>query len=141
MMGNVQLAASADEVARCFAVMRELRTHLEQDKFVEQVLRQQRQGYRLAYLADAGVVQCCAGYRVSESLSFGRFLYVDDLVTASAARSRGLGKVIFAWLLEQARAEGCVELHLDSGVQRFSAHRFYLRERMEITAHHFRVKL
>jgi hypothetical protein len=44
-------------------------------------------------------------------------------------------------LVAEARAAGCGELHLDSGVQRFAAHRFYLRERMEIMAHHFRLKL
>ena len=28
-------------------------------------------------------------------------------------------------------------IDLDSGVQRHDAHRFYLRERMAITSHHF----
>jgi hypothetical protein len=32
-------------------------------------------------------------------------------------------------------------LHLDSGVQRFAAHRFYLARRMDITCHHFALKL
>jgi hypothetical protein len=30
---------------------------------------------------------------------------------------------------------------LDSGVQRFGAHRFYLRRRMDITSHHFALDL
>lgn len=33
------------------------------------------------------------------------------------------------------------ELHLDSGVQRYGAHRFYLRHGMDITSHHFRLVL
>jgi len=41
----------------------------------------------------------------------------------------------------QARAEGCAQFQLDSGVQRFGAHRFYLMKRMDITAHHFGLKL
>jgi GNAT superfamily N-acetyltransferase len=141
MTPRIRVAETREDVARCFAVMVELRPHLDHDSFVEQVLRQQRQGYRLAYVEDAGTVQACAGYRLSESLSFGRFLYVDDLVTASTARSRGFGKELMDWLVTEARAAGCAELHLDSGVQRFAAHRFYLRERMEIMAHHFRLKL
>ena len=36
------------------------------------------------------------------------------------------------WLVEYARAEGCDELHLNSRVQRFDAHRFYLNKRMSI---------
>ncbi|HEY3901635.1 MAG TPA: GNAT family N-acetyltransferase [Chthoniobacter sp.] len=140
-MSRIRVAKTREKIARCFEVVHELRPHLERAAFVEQVLRQQGQGYRLAYLEDVGMVRACAGYRLSESLSFGRFLYVDDLVTASAARSWGFGKELMDWLVAEARAAGCVELHLDSGVQRFAAHRFYLRERMEIMAHHFRLKL
>jgi hypothetical protein len=41
------------------------------------------------------------------------------------------------WLEGLARSRGCRVLALESGVQRFSAHRFRLRQRMEIRAHHF----
>jgi hypothetical protein len=43
--------------------------------------------------------------------------------------------------VEEARREGCRALHLDSGVQRFAAHRFYLGKRMEITSRHFGLAL
>ncbi len=33
------------------------------------------------------------------------------------------------------------QLTLDSGVQRFAAHRLYLRQRMDITSHHFTMNL
>jgi hypothetical protein len=45
------------------------------------------------------------------------------------------------WLIERARGEGCQSFELDSGVQRFDAHRFYLSNRMIISSHHFRLKL
>jgi GNAT superfamily N-acetyltransferase len=86
-------------------------------------------------------VQACAGFRILEYLWVGKTLYVDDLITASSARSRGHGHELFEWLEAHAREAGCAELHLDSGVQRFAAHRFYLRERMHIVAHHFALKL
>jgi GNAT superfamily N-acetyltransferase len=121
--------------------MVELRPHLPAEQFVEQVLRQRREGYRLAFLQDAGEVKACGGYRITESLSWGRFMYVDDLVTASSDRSRGYGGELLDWLVAQARAEGCAQFHLDSGVQRFGAHRFYLAKRMDIIAHHFALKL
>jgi GNAT superfamily N-acetyltransferase len=131
-----------EDIARCFPVMVELRPHLSAEQFVEQVLRQQQsEGYRLAYLEEAGQVQACAGYRFSESLSWGRFLYVDDLVTAASARSKGHGGEMLDWLIAQAREAGCAQFHLDSGVQRFGAHRFYLTKRMDIIAHHFALKL
>lgn len=141
MSARVRLAETQEDIDRCFAVMLELRPHLKAESFVERVLRQQAQGYRLAFVEEDGKVQACAGYRLSESLSWGRFMYVDDLITASAARSRGFGGELLHWLQAEARAAGCAEFHLDSGVQRFGAHRFYLRERMDIIAHHFALKL
>jgi hypothetical protein len=66
------------------------------------------------------------GYRIMESLYAGRFCYVDDLVTDQTARSLGYGGALFDWLVAEARAAGCGRLELDSGVQRFDAHRFYL---------------
>jgi GNAT superfamily N-acetyltransferase len=78
-----------------------------------------------------------AGFRVGESLAWGRFLYVDDLVTLPAHRSQGYGSGLLAWLRAYAAQAGCGQLHLDSGVQRKDAHRFYEREGMTAAALHF----
>lgn len=138
---TIHLAEDAATIARCHPVMVHLRTHLDAATFTAQVERQQHDGYRLAFVESAGVVQACAGFRVSENLAWGRFLYVDDLVTAPDARSLGFGKLLLDWLVAEARRAGCAQLHLDSGVQRFAAHRFYLRERMHLTSHHFALEL
>ena len=121
--------------------MAELRTHLVADEFVQRVHGQQKLGYQLVFLEDAGEVKAVAGFRVGEYLCWGKILYVDDLVTTASARSKGYGQQLFDWLLAHARATGCNEFHLDSGVEKFGAHRFYLRNRMNISAHHFSLKL
>ena len=82
-----------------------------------------------------------AGFRLGDNLAWGHFLYVDDLVTDDAGRSSGYGRQMLDWLIEYARREHCDELHLDSGVQRFGAHRFYLQHRLDITSHHFALRL
>ena len=137
VIATVRLASTDDEIIRCFPIMRELRTHLEETSFLELVRRQEREGYRLAYLDRHGEVHAVAGFRISEFLAYGRILYVDDLVTASANRSAGAGKTLLDWLTEQAREGGCNELHLDSGTHRRSTHRFYHREGLEIVNFHF----
>ena len=70
-----------------------------------------------------------------------RKLYVDDLVTSSASRSTGVGAALLAELEQRAVDAGCSALELDSGVQRWDAHRFYFRERFAITGHHFGKRL
>ncbi len=139
---NIALANDPAAVARCFATMRELRPHLtDEAAFVAQVKRQGSEGYKLAFIEADGEVRAVAGYRVSEKLSAGKFLYVDDLVSREADRSRGYGGRLFDWLVARAHEEGCARLHLDSGVQRHGAHRFYLRKGMNIDSHHFDLPL
>jgi GNAT superfamily N-acetyltransferase len=136
---RIRIARTKTEITRCFAVMAELRPHLIEREFFRRIRRQQRQGrYELAFLEDAGAVRAVAGFRVAECLWSGKFFYVDDLVTASGARHRGWGQRMMDWLLQRAREEGCKEFHLDSGVQRFEAHGFYLKNRLHIVAYHFR---
>jgi GNAT superfamily N-acetyltransferase len=134
---SVRIADSDDDIRSCFPVMRQLRPGYEADGFVTQLRRQREQGYRLALLTDDDAVVAVAGYRMGENLAWGKYLYVDDLVTDNARRSSGYGAELMEWLRSVAREAGCDELHLDSGVQRFAAHRFYLNLRMNITSHHF----
>ena len=115
----IRLATDREDVARCFPVMRELRPHLDSEaEFVLRVERQMARGYQLAFLEADEVVRAVAGFRVSEKLSAGCFLYVDDLATRAADQSRGYGGQIFDWLADTARKAGCAQVQLDSGVWR-----------------------
>lgn len=138
---QIRLAETDAEIAACFAVMHELRPMLAASEFVERVRRQMSEGYRLARLDAEGAVATVAGFRVNEKLHGGRTMYVDDLVTAAAARSCGHGHAMLGWLIARARAEGCTNFALDSGTHRTEAHAFYLRERLRITSFHFQLPL
>lgn len=94
-------------------------------------------GFRLPAAFDGDVARCAAGYRISEFLAYGKIRYVDDLATDQNSRSENLGGRMLDWLTQEARRNGCGQLHLDSGVQRHDAHRFYSRESMTIISYHF----
>lgn len=140
-MSTLQHANTDDEIEKCFAVMVELRTHLKREEFIKRIRLQQSEGYQLAYLQDDGAVVAAAGYRISTNLFMGKNLYVDDLVTAANARSKGYGKAILSQVRDIALQAGCKVFHLDSGTQRHQAHRFYFREGMTIASYHFSEKL
>lgn len=141
MNSNIFVANSDDEINACYPVMAELRPHVTPEEFLPRIRRQAAgSGYRLACAVD-GDVKAVAGFRISECLAWGKFLYVDDLVSRSDDRSKGYGGSLFDWLVEYARENNCDQFHLDSGVQRFRTHRFYLQKRMAIEAHHFGLKL
>jgi GNAT superfamily N-acetyltransferase len=134
---NIRIVTSDDDIQACYAVMSELRPHVRESDFVARVRDMQRQGYLLVAATEECRVVAVAGVNITENLAWGRFLYVSDLVTASNYRSRGYGKALLSWLRAFAKAEGCAQMHLDSGMQRNDAHRFYKREGMEILGYHF----
>jgi GNAT superfamily N-acetyltransferase len=134
---NIRIATTDSEIAACYPVMRELRPHIAEDQFLSRVRRQEQTGYQLAFVEQSDVVVAVAGFRIGENLAWGRFLYVDDLITLPSHRSKGFGANLLSWLREFAAKEGCVQMHLDSGIQRKDAHRFYEREGMSMAAFHF----
>jgi GNAT superfamily N-acetyltransferase len=138
---SIQLATSDAEIMECFAILFQLRPHLKQENFLTQVQRQQQQGYQLAFLEQEYQTIAVAGFRISECLAWGQHLYVYDLVVKAAERSQGYGQQLLEWLIEFAKLHNCQQLHLDSGVQRFAAHRFYLQQQMHISSHHFSLLL
>ncbi len=134
---NIKLAQTDAEKLACFPVLKELRTHLEKTEFLPQLKRLETQDYQLVYVEDGGRVVAVAGFWLSEALAYGKYMHVYDLVTSETGRSKGYSKALMNYLKDLAREAGCVQLHLDSGVQRFRAHKFYLREGFVISGHHF----
>jgi len=138
---NIQLANTSEEIRLCYKIMCQLRTHLQDEEtFVAQVKRQLQQGYCLAYLQLDGIA-ALAGFRFLEFLAWGKVLYIDDLITDTEARRNGYGGQLLQWLIGQAKEAGCHQVHLDSGPQRYDAHRLYLNHGFKIIGHHFSFKL
>ena len=119
-------------------VLRQLRTELTPEQLAAVYEEGHPQGLRFTVAYDSeGTAVGVAGWRVIATTVVRRKLYVDDLVTAQAARSTGVGSALLAELAERARAAGCTAIDLDSALHRADAHRFYLRERMPIVSFHF----
>lgn len=134
---DIRIASTDLDIIRCYPVMRELRPQIAEDQFLAKVRSQEQASYRLVFVQHQKEVVAVAGFRISENLAWGRFLYVDDLVTLPAYRSKGIGSRLLSWLKAFAAQEGCLQLHLDSGSHRKDAHRFYEREGMTIAGFHF----
>jgi GNAT superfamily N-acetyltransferase len=136
---QVKLLSEDRELEQIAPVLLELRPQYSQAQLLQQIRKQQADGFQLAWVEEDGAVLCVAGFVIAEKLAWQKHLYVDDLVSSEKQRSRGAGKMLMDWLKHYAREQGCQQLHLDSGVQRFAAHRFYLREGFAIASHHFSI--
>lgn len=131
-----------EQIMATYEVMRQLRPHVPVEAYLGTVQRlRQSDGYQLVAAYAEKTVCAVAGYRFMEMLYCGKMLYVDDLITDERYRSQGYGQALLNWLKAEAQAHGCRQLHLDSGVQREQAHRFYFREGLAINCYHFYVNL
>ena len=134
---SIRLAESDSDIAACSPIMRQLRRQIPNDRFLERIRSQESHGYQLAMASLPAGIVAVAGFRISLNLAWDRFLYVDDLVTAQRHRSRGYGGALLEWLSNYGRDAGCAQIHLDSGLQRTDAHRFYRHAGMDATGYHF----
>jgi len=134
---NNQIATTDAEIGACYPVMKELRPHLKEEDFLSRVRNLENSGYRLAFVQHPEGVVAVAGFWIRENLAWGRFMYLDDLVTLASHRSQGIGSRFLAWLRNYTKQAGCHQLHLDSGTQRKDAHRFYEREGVALFGYHF----
>ncbi len=129
------------EISACFEVMSYLRPHITEEGFVEKVRRQYEGGYKIIYVTEGASVVSLAGFRFQETMAWGKFIYVDDLITHPRYLKRGYAKNILDWVCELAKNKLCNEVHLDSSYQRNNAHRLYLNNGFLMTSHHFSKKL
>lgn len=135
-------AETDPELRACFPVMHQLRPHLaDAADFLARVQRMRSAGYRLLAAWQGDTPVALAGYRLQENLVYGRFLYVDDLVTDAQARGSRWGARLLQVLTDDATAAGCALLVLDTGLANARAQRFYFREGLLTGALGFRKAL
>lgn len=143
-MSNYRLSPvdTDEDYNACFEVMRELRPHLtDAAAFAAQARRQARQGYRLLAAWQDNKVKGLAGYRTQENLMYGQFMYVDDLVTTSDARSEGVGARLIEATRKEAQEMGCAWFVLDTAAENALGQRFYYRQGLLGRGIHFHQQL
>jgi hypothetical protein len=61
MQHTVHMAVDEEKIRRCYPILKQLRVHLDESALVRQVIRQQSQGYFLAYLESESEIRSRAG--------------------------------------------------------------------------------
>ena len=136
---QVFLLEDNEDFSSVMDVLLQLRPSYNKESITVQIKKQMAQGYRVVYVKSEGHILAAAGFVAGEKLAWGKHIYIDDLITNESYRSKGAGALLIEWFKRHCKEAGYDQLHLDSGVQRFSAHRFYLRERFNIESHHFSI--
>ncbi|WP_312092389.1 GNAT family N-acetyltransferase [Niallia sp.] len=122
---------TVDEWKTAFPVMKQLRTKLDINVYLELVSDSvQKQGYRLIALYNQKEIVALCGFMPMITLYNGRFVWVCELITDRQHRSKGYGKVLLEYVHQWAIDNDYPIVSLSSGLQRIDAHRFY-EEKME----------
>lgn len=122
---EIRELATEAEWLDAFPVMNQLRTHLDDETYLEYVREMADDGYRLFAASVDGDVVSVAGVVVRLNMYDGRHVWVNDLVTDADRRSEGHGLALLSFVEDWARERGCENVVLSSGLQRTDAHRFY----------------
>ena len=115
------------EILEAFPVMQQLRTHLDEQTYLDLVLEaQEKDSYWMyALLNDQKIVVAVVGFKPMITLYYGRFVWVCDLVTDMNNRSKGYGEQLLTYVHKWAEENNYEQVALSSGLQRKDAHRFY----------------
>jgi GNAT superfamily N-acetyltransferase len=109
-----------------YPVMKQLRTHLSQERFLELTRESTVSGgYKLAVLYEEGKIKAVTGFMPMITLYNGKSIWVCDLVTDFSVRSKGYGEKLLNYVETWAKNNGYDNISLSSGLQRVDAHRFY----------------
>lgn len=138
---EIKIAETKEDFTKCFDVMQALRPHLTFNLFLTLLKSMKTENYYLAFIEENGKVVSACGFRYLTTLFEGNYIYIDDLSTLKEARGKGYASALFDFVVNKAKSEGLSAVHLDSGHQRFDAHRLYLNKGMKIVYHHFRIEL
>ncbi|MEU9094372.1 GNAT family N-acetyltransferase [Streptomyces sp. NPDC048428] len=132
-------AETEQEIRRCWPVFRELRHNIpDEELYVDRWRQQRAEGYRISFLEREHEVLGIAGYRLVNSMAWGRIIYLDDLGVLEEKRGEGLGAALLEHVKKVAEGLDCEAVHLDTGYHRKRAHRTYLRNGFELESHHLK---
>lgn len=114
-----------EELLKAFPVMKQLRSHLVEETYLNLILAMKKEGYKMFALYLDEEIVGVAGLVKLTNLYYGKHVWVNDLVIDENQRSKKYGQTLLSFINEWAKENGCDVVALSSGLQRVEAHKFY----------------
>ncbi|HLY69279.1 MAG TPA: GNAT family N-acetyltransferase [Puia sp.] len=134
---EIKIARSDEDILKCWNVLFELRPHLDKNSFLPTVKEMLTEGYQLAFIEINNEAVAAIGFRYQQYLYNGKHFYIDDISTMPLYRGKGYAGKLIDHVTAKAKEKGFKSVTLDSGYQRFDAHRLYLNKGFTLHCHHF----
>ncbi len=136
---NILFATTDEQLLKCRKAILELRPHITADEYLEKAKLLVSEGAHMIYVDAEGDAPAVSVFRVNYYFYRGKNVYIDDLSTLPEARGKGYAGALLDFIKQYAIAQGCANIHLDSGYikERRDAHRLYLNKGYYLASHHF----
>ena len=135
---NIKAVVTEADLHDVFPVLQQLRTKLSRGEAISLFQKMKEENYKLFSLRDEDEeVVSLAGVAICTNFYNEKHVFVYDLVTAEAHRSKGYGKVLLSYVEKWGKEEGRSSIVLTSAFPRTDAHRFYEREGFDKVSYSF----
>ncbi|MGE7884095.1 GNAT family N-acetyltransferase [Bacillus sp. NPDC094077] len=126
---NVKEVVAEEQLHEVLPVLQQLRTKLSKEEASSLFRKMKEDNYKLFSLRNEDdEVVSLAGVAICTNFYNKKHVFVYDLVTAEAHRSKGYGNVLLSYIENWGTENGCESIALTSAFPRLDAHRFYERE-------------
>ncbi|MBE7095097.1 GNAT family N-acetyltransferase [Bacillus cereus] len=126
---NIREVVTEADLHDVFPVLQQLRTKLSKEEVSSLFQKMKEENYKLFSLRNEGdEVVSLAGVAICTNFYNKKHVFVYDLVTAEAHRSKGYGNVLLSYIENWGKENECESIVLTSAFPRLDAHRFYERE-------------
>ena len=129
---QLQELSTPAQLELAYLVLKELRTELSFEDFIATYGEARKANrYTMVGATEGDRLVAVMGYRILHDFVHGKHLYIDDLVTTAACRSKGIGALLLKRAETDAQRLGCQSLRLCTGVANEAGKRFYEREQWQ----------
>ncbi|HEV7232506.1 MAG TPA: GNAT family N-acetyltransferase [Bacteroidia bacterium] len=132
---------SYEEMLERYEILTQLNPQLKKEDYARMLHDMLAHGYRQVAVFDGKQCIGVSGFWISTKLYCDKYVELDNVIIDAAYRSKGVGKLMCDWIVEEGKRLGCITALLDAYVENSNGHRFYFREGYVIKGFHFLKKL
>jgi GNAT superfamily N-acetyltransferase len=126
-----------EEMLQHLDVLKELYPTLTFEEYKTDLIDMLPHNYGQVAVFEDEVCLGISGFWIGKKLWCGRYLELDNIIVREAARSKGVGQVIFDYLTKKAEERECAMMALDSYTTNFKAHKFFYNNSFGPKGFHF----
>lgn len=127
-----------EDILMVLPLLQELNTTTSKELLQERLLDMaDAPNYDCVGVYDNDILIGMSGLWFSTRHYCGKSVEPDHVIITKDYQSKGIGKLLFAWIYDYAKQKGCTTTELNSYTRNTPSHKFYYNEGFEILGFHF----